>query len=133
MWYLGKMTSPWLIHALRMREIKKKRSKKVIRTVATRSACKRLADCANRTLWVNLGEIIFVVVLFPRITFPRDLRRVEGLFLQNQEPKYFSLASGTNNTKVAQQSTKGKRIAFQSTVLAANALQEEQLRTPCRP
>ena len=34
---------------------------------------------------------------------------MEGLFLHNKEPKYFSLASGTNSTKVAQQSMKCKR------------------------
>ena len=51
----------------------------------------------------------FVVVPFPRITFPGGLQGVEGLFLHNEEPKYFSLASGTNSTTVAQQSMKYKR------------------------
>ena len=44
----------------------KKRSKRQIRTVNTRSACERLIDCASRGSWLNYGEIIEIVVVLSR-------------------------------------------------------------------
>ena len=48
------------VHGLHMREVKKK-SKRGIRTMATRSPCKRLTDCANRA---SLLTVRLVVVAF---------------------------------------------------------------------
>ena len=45
------------VYALRMREVKKN-SKTGVRTMAIRSVCKRLTDCANRASVFNDGEIM---------------------------------------------------------------------------
>ena len=83
----------------------KKNSKRQIRTVATRSSCKRLADCANRTLWFNLVEIIDLSsCLFLGSHFLNVCRTLKDYF--------FSFASGTNSTKVARRKIKCKRLDF---------------------
>ena len=71
----------------------KKKCKMEIRTVATRSARKRRADCANRTSWWNHR---FVVVLFQGIILPEGLRGVEGLFLSHTRGKHTTRRATAN-------------------------------------
>ena len=52
MWYQGNddvRIKKCAVNGLRMREVEKKKSNREDRTTSSRSASKRLADCANRS------------------------------------------------------------------------------------
>ena len=109
-----------MVHPRTAHARNKKESKREIRTVATRSACKRVADCANRTSWFNVGETIDLSpCFFLGSHFLEVCRELKDYFSTKRAEILFSCLWDQFYKSSATVYEMQKRIAFESTVPAA--------------